>query len=139
DVPDLDRGLKDEGPATYPAAVAFARLAQVCEARLVIAARLDPAQVPSVAVCPGDELSFAQRLVGDHLAGEADRPQRPAPCAERIVDLLVRGGAGRAGQRVVELRLAEPIVAADEGEHERAVRPDDRHRLRGRRRVDPEE
>src|SRR4029078_4498991 len=53
DVADLDRGLKDERTATHPAAVAFARLAQVGEPRLVVPARLDPAQVPPVAVCAG--------------------------------------------------------------------------------------
>ena len=33
----------------------------------------------------------------------------------------------------------EPVVAADEGEDERSVLLHDRHRLRGRRRVDAEE
>jgi len=139
DVADLDRGLKDERTATQPAAVAFARLAQVGEPRLVVPARLDPAQVPPVAVCAGDELPLAQGLVGDHLAGEPDRAERAAACAECVRDLDVRRRAGCAGQRVVELRLAEPVVTSDEGQHDGAVRLDDGHRLRGRRGVDPEE
>ena len=139
DVTDLDRGLEDERAPAQPAAVAFARLAQIGESRLVVAARLDAAQVPPVVVCAGDELPFAERLVGDHLAREADGAERAAARAERRSDLVVRRRTRCAGQRVVELRLAEPVVAADEREHEGAVRLDDRHRLRGRRRVDPEE
>src|SRR6185503_1601116 len=117
DVADLDRGLEDERTATQPAAVTFARLAQVGEPWLVVPASLDAAQVPPVAVCAGDELPLAQRFVGDHLAGEPDRAERAAACAERVPDLDVRRRAGCAGQRVVELRLAEPIVAADERKH----------------------
>ncbi len=40
-------------------------LADVGEARLEVAAGLDAAQVPAVAVRAGDELALAQRLVGD--------------------------------------------------------------------------
>ena len=44
---------------TSIAAVAFARLADVREARLEVPARLDAAQVPTVAIGPGDELAGA--------------------------------------------------------------------------------
>ena len=65
-------------------------------------------------------------------------PDRARVGAERVPDLLL-GRRPDAAQRGHRLRLLEPVVAADEREHERAVLLHDRHRLRGRRRVDPEE
>src|SRR5204862_287796 len=119
DVPDFDRGLEAERAAAVRAAVALPRLAQVGEARLEVAPRLDAAQVPAVAVRAGDELAAAERLVCHHLAGEADRPERPAGRAERRPDLLTGRRARAARERVVELRLAEAVVAAHQREHER--------------------
>ena len=72
DVADLDRRLEDERATAQPATVTFARLAQIGEPRLVVAARFDTAQVPPVVVSAGDELPFAERFVGDHLARETD-------------------------------------------------------------------
>ena len=56
--------------AALGTAVALAGLAEIGEARLVVAPRLDAAQVPAVAVRAGDELAVAQRLVGDDSALE---------------------------------------------------------------------
>ena len=115
------------------------RLAQVGEARLVVAARLDAAQMEAVAVRAGDELPLAQRLVGDHLALEADRPERPAARRRRPrgSPLPSTGATRRRSRR--ELHLLEAVVAAHEREHDRPVRLRHRHRLRRRRRVDAEE
>src|SRR5215210_125525 len=48
DVPDLDRGLEAQCAAADGTSVALARVAQVREARLVVAPRLHAAQPPSV-------------------------------------------------------------------------------------------
>ena len=90
DVADLDRGLEGERAAALGAPVALDRLAQIGEPRLEVAPRLDTAKVEAVLVRAGDELAVAQRLVGDDLAGEADRAERAARGAERGADLLVR-------------------------------------------------
>ena len=102
DVPDLDRGLEPQRAAAVRAAVALARLADVGEARLEVAAGLDAAQVPAVAVRAGDELALAQRLVGDDLALEADRAERAAgsaPNAARISSSVA--GRESPAERVV--------------------------------------
>ena len=94
-MPDLDRGLEAERAAAVRAGVALARLAEVGEARLVVASVLDAAQVEAVAVRARDELALAKRLVGDDLAGEADRAERAGIGAERLADLLLgRGPSG---------------------------------------------
>ena len=67
-----------ERAAAVRAAVALLRLADVGESRLVVAAGLDAAEVEAVAVRTGDELALPERLVGDHLALEPDRPERAA-------------------------------------------------------------
>ena len=87
--PDLDRDLEAEPPAALGARVALLRLADVGELGLIVAARLDAAQVPAGAVRSGDELPLAQRLVGDDRAGEPDGPERAALGAEPRHDLLV--------------------------------------------------
>ena len=74
-----------------------AGLAQVGEARLEVAAGLDAAQVPAVAVRAGDELPVAQRLVGDDLA----RRSRPGRASRRI-------GAERGADLVVGRRPRRP-------------------------------
>ena len=105
----------------------------------VVAPGLDAAEVPAVAVCARDELPFAKRLVGDDLDVDADRAERAASRAERGADLVVgrRTHGGVEGAR--GLALVEPVVAADEREHERAVGLHDRHRLRRRCGVDLEQ
>ena len=65
-------------------------LADVREARLVVASGLDSAEVPAVAVRAGDELPLAKRLVGDNLDVDPDRPERAAVRAERGSDLVIR-------------------------------------------------
>ena len=136
---DLDRRLEAEPPAALGAGVALLGLANVREARRVVAARLDPAQVPPGAIGAGDVLALAQRLVGDDLAGEPDRAERAALGAEAGLDLLVGRGHEVGAERGRELRLLEPVVATQEREHERPVAPDDGHRLRGGCEVDREQ
>ena len=99
----------------------------------------DAAQVPAGAVGAGDELALAERLVGDHRPREADRAERAALGAEAGDDLLVGRGTEVRAERALQLRLLEPVVAAQEREHERAVVPHHRHRLRGRGQVDREQ
>ena len=93
DVADLDRGLDGEASAALGARVALDRLADVREARLVVASRLDAADVPAVTIRARDELTLAERLVRDHLDRDAERPDRAAVRAECLADLLVRSPA----------------------------------------------
>ena len=134
DVTDLDRRLHDEAAAAHGTGVALPRLADVRERRLEVAPGLNAAQVPTVAVRAGDELALAQRLVRDHLEVRANRPEEPAR-VERGTDLLVRRRPERRLEQRLQLLLAQPVVPADESEHE-PVASRDRHRLRRRRRVD---
>src|SRR5439155_20892766 len=62
DVTDLERDLEPQRAAAVGAAVALAHLADVGEAQLEVASRLDAAQVPAVAVRAGHELPLAQGL-----------------------------------------------------------------------------
>src|SRR5215831_12649134 len=89
DVADLDRGLDPQRAAALRAGVPVLRLADVGEGRFVVAAGLDAAEVPAVLVRPRDELALAERLVGDHLDVDADRPDRAAARPERVADLLL--------------------------------------------------
>ena len=99
----------------------------------VVAAGLDAAQMPAVAVRAGDELALAQRLVGDHLAREADRAERAAarrrtprgsprrsPAASRR---RARAAASSRSSRSSPRTSASTTVPSSF---------DDRHRLRGR-------
>src|SRR5207237_6709988 len=99
-----------------------ARLADVGNTRLEVAPVLDAAQVPAGAVCAGDELARAQRLVGDHVALEADGAERARVCAESGADLLLGRRAEIGAQGGGELRRLEPVVAAHEREDDGAVR-----------------
>jgi hypothetical protein len=99
---------------------------------------LDAAQVPAGAVRAGHELPAPKRLVGHDLAAEADGPNRARVRAERRLDLLHGRRPVVGVERLEELRLLEAVVAADEREHERPVVLHDGHRLRRRRRVEPE-
>ena len=112
---------KRSAPPHVDAAVALVRHAQVGEARLEVAARLDAAEVPAGAVRAGDELPFAQRLVGDDLAVEADGPERARVGAERGADLVLGRRPHVLAERGDQLGELEPVVAADEREHDRAV------------------
>src|SRR5690242_1223409 len=102
DVTDLDGDLEAQLAAALRAPVARLRLAQVCEARLVVAARLGSAEMEAVAIRAGYELPRSERLVRDDLALEADRAEGPSARAERGADLLVRRRARLARQGVVE-------------------------------------
>ena len=134
---DLDRRAELQRAAALWTHVAFAWLAEVGEAGLVVAPGLDAAQVPAVAVRSGDELPFAQGLVGNHRALEADRarathrPRRTRRGSPR------RQPAGTPTDSASSsFVFAQTVVSADEHEHERAVADDHRHRLRRRGSVD---
>src|SRR6185437_9262373 len=89
DVTDFDRRLEGECAAALRAAVALARGADVGEPRLEVAPRFDAPQMPPGAVGARDELALSQQLVGDDLAGEADRAERSRVGTERRADLFV--------------------------------------------------
>ena len=138
---DLDRRLEPRARRRSAGSVSPSTgCADVREPRLEVAAVLDAAQVPAGAVGARDELSLAQRLVGDDLAlrsrpGRASRGRRRT--ASRISSSVDwRKALPESGR---ELRLLEPVVAPDEREHDRPVELRHRHRLRRRRRVDAEE
>ena len=100
---------------------------------------LGPAQVPARAVGAHDELTLAQGLVGEDRAREPDRPDGARIGAKPLLDLVAGRRPEAAAESGLHLRLLEPVVAAHEREDERAVLRHDRHRLRRRGRVDPEE
>ena len=85
-----------------------------------------------------DVLALPQSLVGDDLHHRANGPDRAGVSPESFPDLLFRGRPKRLAERLEHLPIVEPVVAADEAEHDLAVH-DDGHRLRRRSRVDSEE
>src|SRR5205823_14894090 len=89
DVTDLDRRLEEEPPPANGAGVALLRGPEVGETRLVVAPGLDPAEVEAGAVRTRDVLALVESLVGNHLAVEADRTDRPRVGAEHLLDLLL--------------------------------------------------
>ena len=90
---------------------------------LVVAAGLDAAQVDVVAVGADHVLALAQRLVGDHVDRDADRADRAARGAEGLADLLLLGRPEVLAEGLEELHLVQPVVAADEREHDAFRRP----------------
>src|SRR5581483_9187014 len=101
-----------ERAAALRAGVTRLRLADVREGRVVVALRLDAAEVPPVLVRAGDVLPVAERLVGDHVDVDPDRAERAAARPERGADLVVgRRPEGRLEERL-ELLGAETVVAA---------------------------
>ena len=138
DVSDFDRRLDQEVAAAHGTGVARLRLANVREGRVEVASRLDAAEVPAVTVRTGNELTFPQRLVGNHFDRDVQRPDRAAVCTEGLANLVIRRRPeGRLEDRH-QLLFAQAVVSADEREHQ-PVADDDRHRLRRRRAVDAEE
>ncbi len=135
---DLDRRLHAERAAALRARVAVLGLADVGERRLVVAARLDAAEMLAVLVRAGDVLALAERLVGDHLDVDPDGPERASTGAEGGADLVVRSGTECRLEQGLELLGAELVVAAHEREHQ-PVAGDDRERLRGGGLRDPEQ
>ena len=125
-------------PATVRACVSFANFSQIREPGLVVTAGLDTAEVDVVAVGADHVLALAQRLVRDHLDRGADRADRAAGGPEGLADLLLLGRPEVLAESLEELHLVEPVVATHECENEPPV-GHDRHRLRGRPRVDSEE
>jgi hypothetical protein len=138
-VADLDRSLEGERAAAFRTGVAFARLPDVGETRLVVATRRDAAEVPAGPVRARDELAFAQRLVRDDLAREPDRAERAALGAEPGLDLVVGGRPEVAPEGGRELCRLQAVVAAQEPEHEASVVRHHRHRLRRRGEIDREQ
>src|SRR4029079_13458575 len=92
------------------------RLPQVGEARLEVASGLHAEEMPAGAVRTGDELALAQRVVGDHLAVEADRAERARIGAERGANLVLGRRAEVGAERGQHLHLLEPVVAAQQTE-----------------------
>src|ERR687887_534558 len=72
DMTNLDRCLEGERASTVRAAVAFFHASDVREARTIITVRLDPEQMPAVAVRAGHVLAVAEELVGDDLDVDVD-------------------------------------------------------------------
>ena len=95
-MPHLDRRLEPEAAAAIRARVALDRQADIGEPGREVAAVLDAAQVPAGAVCAGDELALAERLVGDDLALESDRARasRDRPRRRPGSRPRSRGGTG---------------------------------------------
>ena len=89
---DLDRGLEAERAAAVRAAVALLGSRRSAKRGSKSRPASTPRRCQPVAVRAGDELALAQRLVGDHLALEANRAERPRVRAEGRADLLVGGG-----------------------------------------------
>src|SRR6185437_4895181 len=113
-VADLDRRLEAQLAAARDTAVALGDDADVGHPRLEVAPVLDAPKVPPGPVRAGDELPLAQRLVGDDLALEPDRAERPGVGAEGLLDLLLGRGPDAGEEDGGELRELEPVVAADE-------------------------
>src|SRR5436305_14968881 len=98
-------------PAAARTCVAFANLAKIGEAGLVVPPGLHAAQVPVVAIRADNVLAFAQRLVGDHLDRRSDRPDRAAVGAEGLTDLVRLRGPERLTEHGEELHLVQPVVS----------------------------
>ena len=114
DVADLDRGLESQPPAAHRAGISFDRLPDVRETGREVAAVLDATQVPARPVCPGDELPFAQGLVGDDLSREPDRAERPRVGAEggSISSRLTAGTLPSAAASFASSRRSSPRISA---------------------------
>ena len=130
-----------EAPAALGARVALARLADVGEARLEVASVLDPAQMPAASGSRRRRTGpLAGRLVGEDLAART-RPGRSSPGRRRTpAGSPPPSPAGRP-------RPARPLVFASSSRSSPRTSAStsvpscfhDRHRLRGRRRVDAED
>ena len=139
DVADLDRRLDAQPAAALGAGVALARLADVRERRLVVAACLARR---AGATRPG---SRRRRTAPRAALSSAitstltpTGPSEPPPAPNVGANLVVGRGPERRLEDRHQLLLAQPVVATHEREHE-PVACHDRHRLRRRRRVDAEE
>ena len=120
-------------------AIALPCESDIREPPVEVPAVLDAAEVVARPVRAGHELSLPKRLVDDDLAGKADGPERAGLGAERRDDLVDLCGSDTSPPSTeASFAFVQPVVAADEREHDLAVR-DDRHRLRRCRQVDAEE
>src|SRR3954469_12745023 len=105
-------------PAAARTCVSFANFSKIGEPGLEVASGLHPAEVDVVAVGGDHVLAFAQRLVGDHVDRYPDRADRAARRAERLPNLLLLGRTELLAQRLEELHLVEPVVAAYQCKHD---------------------
>ncbi len=93
-----------------------------------VATGLDPDQVRVRAIRPAEVAAALNRRVLDDRHLRADGPDE-AGRSQALLDLLRRGLARRLPQSVCELDLVQPVVTADQREHEPALRGDHRNRL----------
>ena len=126
-------------PPQCEAAVALDRHAHVGEPRLVVASGLDAAQMPAVRFAPATNCPSRSVSSATISPLKPTGPSEPgsAPNAARISSSV--DGRTASPSAAISLNELEPVVAADEREHDGAVVGRHRHRLRGRREVDPEE
>ena len=133
---------KRSAPAAVRAGVALARLADVGEARPRSRGPCStPRRCQPVRLAPATNWPSRSASSATISPAKPDRAERARIGAERLAGSRPRSpGGSRCPSAALELRLVEPVVAADEREHD-ACRPafDDRHRLRRRRRVDAEQ
>ena len=139
-MPDLDRRLEPEPAAAVRAGVAFDAAARMSANRGVKSRPCStPRRCQPVRFAPAT--NWPSRSVSSATISPLNPtgPSEPgsAPNAARISVLGRR--AQRRAERRCELGLLEPVVAAHEREHDRPVVLRHRHRLRRRRRIDPEE
>src|ERR671914_1065763 len=111
DVAHLDRRL-DLDRRAVRAGVPLLHAPHVAPARLEVAARLHAAQVHVVLIAAGDEpVKAAQRLVGEHLDGRAERPDEAGLGLEDRPHLLGLGRPRGRAEGVLQLDLVEAVVA----------------------------
>ena len=130
---------KPQRAAAVRARVALAHLADVREARPRSLAR--PRRRAGGArsrFAPATNWPSRSASSATTSTDDPDRADRAGIGAERFADLLLGRRPKCLAERLEHLALVEPVVAADEAEHDLAV-SDDGHRLRRRRRVDAEE
>ena len=127
DVADLDRRL-DLDRAAAGGRVAGLDRAHVHLVGLEVAGGVDAAQVGVGLVGAADVGVAGDRRVHDDRQPGADRPD-VADRPELGLDLLGLGLAEVGAHPVAQLDLVEPVVAAQEDEHQAAALDDDRHRL----------
>ena len=123
---DLDRALELD-PAAAGGDVAGLDRADVHLLEVEVPSRGDADQVRVRLVGPADvALALDRRVLEDRQLG-ADRADEPGR-AQLGCDLLGVGRPEVGAERVAQLELVEPVVAADQGEHHALV-DDHRHRL----------
>ena len=117
DVAHLDRRL-DADLAAGRVAVTGLHPSHVDPLGLEVAVGLDARQVHVRPVAARHEAGEpAQRLIGQHRHRGADRPDEPRHGAEVLPHLLALRRPERTTERVLQLDLIQPVVAAYDHEH----------------------